>query len=285
MTQLDNLLSIAKQEVGYLEKETKSDLEDKTANAGDKNYTKYAKDLDAIKYFNGGKQGVAWCAVFVNWCFYKAFGATNAKKMLCQPQKESCGAGCGSAKGYFAKANRFSFTPSVGDQIFFYAMGSSEISHTGIVVKITDSKVYTIEGNTSAGSQVIPNGGSVCEKSYARTNSRICGYGHPDWSIVEPREVIKVIYEGFVNCKPGETVNLRKSCSTNASVLCKVKSGEKVSVLGKVNDTWEQVEYNNITGYMMREFISEYAPDNGETITIKRSDLVNIRDLLNNLLK
>ena len=42
--------------------------------------------------------------------------------------------------------------------------------------------MYTIEGNTSAGEQVIPNGGAVCKKSYRLYNSRIAGYGRPDYS-------------------------------------------------------------------------------------------------------
>jgi glucan-binding YG repeat protein len=48
--------------------------------------------------------------------------------------------------------------------------------------------VYTIEGNTSSGSEVIANGGAVCQKEYALTNSRIDGYGRPDWSLVEQPE-------------------------------------------------------------------------------------------------
>lgn len=285
MSAIDILLSIAKQEVGYLEKTTKDFLDDTTANAGSNNYTKYARDLDAIKYFNGGKQGVAWCAVFVNWCFNKAFGATTAKNMLCQPQTGSCAAGCGSAKSYFAKKGRFSFTPEVGDQIFFYASGSSEISHTGIVTKVTSDRVYTIEGNTSAGSQVIPNGGAVCEKSYPKSTSRICGYGHPDWSLVE---VINVLYEAYVCAKPGETVNMRKSCSTNASVITKIPHGTKVDVLQECDSEWNMISYNGTQGYMMKKFISTQNPTDttsSDKIEIDRKKLEEIRDLINNLLK
>ncbi|MDR2025190.1 MAG: CHAP domain-containing protein, partial [Hungatella sp.] len=49
-------------------------------------------------------------------------------------------------------------------------------------------KVYTIEGNTSSGAEVIANGGAVCLKEYALINSRIDGYGRPDWSLVEQPE-------------------------------------------------------------------------------------------------
>ena len=35
------------------------------------NWTKYAKDLDAISYFNGPKQCISWCATFVAWSIWK----------------------------------------------------------------------------------------------------------------------------------------------------------------------------------------------------------------------
>ena len=64
------LLATAIAEVGYLEKKTNKNLDSKTANAGYNNYTKYARDLDAISgFYNGKKQGYAWCDMFVDWCF------------------------------------------------------------------------------------------------------------------------------------------------------------------------------------------------------------------------
>ena len=47
------------------------------------------------------------------------------------------------------------------------------------------TKVRTFEGNTSDGSEVVANGGAVCCKEYSLDNSRIDGYGRPDWSLVE----------------------------------------------------------------------------------------------------
>ncbi|SEU28632.1 Putative cell wall binding repeat-containing protein [Lacrimispora sphenoides] len=38
---------------------------------------------------------------------------------------------------------------------------------------------------SSGASGVIENGGGVCQKSYNLTESRIMGYGRPDWSIME----------------------------------------------------------------------------------------------------
>ena len=135
------------------------------------NRTKYAEELDAIHgFYNGGKNGYAWCDVFVDWCFVKCYGVVGAKELLCQPDN-SCGAGCLYSAQYFAAKGRFRHSPEPGDQIFFtYAEG--EVSHTGIVVEVTGYSVVTVEGNTSD---------MVAKRSYALSDARIYGYGHPDW--------------------------------------------------------------------------------------------------------
>lgn len=174
------VLDIAQGELGYLEKETNAQLDSKTANAGDNNYTKYARDLAKVNFFNGRKQGAAWCAVFVAWCHYKAYGKEAALKLLCQPSKENCGAGCVYIVRYFkAKKQWHTSNPQPNDIIVFWDEEKKTYAHTGIVYKVTGSKVYTYEGNTSGASGVIANGGGVCAKSYSLNNGRIAGYGRP----------------------------------------------------------------------------------------------------------
>ncbi len=177
------VIDIALGEVGYLEKETASNLDSKTGNAGDQNYTKYARDLANVNFFNGRKQGAAWCAVFVAWCFYKAFGKAAALELLCQPTNASsnCGAGCRYARKYFKDKNQLHDTPQPGDMVFFYSKDKSQIAHTGLVYKVDGSKVYTVEGNTSGASGVIANGGGVCTKSYSLSYDRLAGFGRPNY--------------------------------------------------------------------------------------------------------
>lgn len=174
------VLQIAEAEIGYLEKETPDNLDSPTANAGDGNFTKYARDLDNVSgFFNGKKNGYSWCAVFVCWCLYKAFGAAAAKALTFQPDK-SLAAGCRYARDYYKAAGRFyTKNPQPGDQIFFGT--ESNIYHTGLVYKVTKSYVHTIEGNTSGASGVVANGGGVCKKSYYIDSSAILGYGRPKY--------------------------------------------------------------------------------------------------------
>lgn len=171
------LIAIAQAEVGYLEKKSNSQLDDKIANAGYNNYTKYARDLNNAGYYNGNKNGYAWCDVFVDWCFLQLCNgdAQKAEDMICQTG--DYGAGCGYSMRYYKAQGRFYTSPKPGDQIFFGT--SSSVAHTGIVYKVDSSKVYTIEGNTSGASGVVANGGGVFEKSYSLNYSRIVGYGRP----------------------------------------------------------------------------------------------------------
>lgn len=179
---VDEVLKIARAEVGYKEKETASQLDNPTANAGDENFTKYARDLDGVgDFYNGRKQGCSWCDIFVDWCFYKAYGLSKARKLLCQPTK-SLGAGCKYSMQYYRNKKQFYSDPQVGDQIFFSGSGGGA-SHTGLVYKVTNSYVYTVEGNTSTASGVVDNGGCVAEKKYSIKNTRILGYGRPKYDV------------------------------------------------------------------------------------------------------
>lgn len=185
LTAIERLIATAKAEEGYLEKATNAQLDSKTANAGSNNWTKYARDLDNIgNIYNGKKNGYAWCDVFVDWCFIKTFGVDLAMKLLCQPYG-GAGAGCTYSAQYYKQKGQFhKSNPQAGDQIFFTNDGGATSYHTGLVIAVGNGKVYTIEGNTSSASGVIPNGGCVRAKSYNLTATYICGYGRPDWSLV-----------------------------------------------------------------------------------------------------
>ena len=288
------VVEIASQEIGYLEKASNSQLDDKTANAGSANYTKYARDLDALNWFNGKKQGFAWCAVFLTWCFYQAYGM-KAKKMLFQPDNDNCAAGCGSARGYYNKQGHLFNDPAVGDQIFFWSSDMSKISHTGLVVGVNSSRVYTIEGNTSDGSSVIANGGAVCKKDYALNYKRIAGYGRPEWSLLSSSDdeqkgsesSMSVDYSAKVHAESGKTVNLRSGMSTNHKVLYGVPVGMCVHVTEEIGE-WARCTYDapsgqSYTGYMMRKYLTEVSYDT-DTVTVSRSELQVIYNAIGNLL-
>lgn len=184
---IKKLIKIAEDEVGYLEKKSDSKLDSKTANAGSGNWNKYARDLQS---WTGEKKiypnAQPWCDMFVDWCMVKAFGAAKAKQLL-----GGWSAYTPTSAAYYKRANRWHTIPQVGDQIFF--KNDQRICHTGIVYKIDQAKVYTIEGNTSGASGVIANGGGVCKKSYSLAYHRIDGYGRPDYMLVGKKTVVNEI--------------------------------------------------------------------------------------------
>lgn len=155
MTQQQTIIDYAVSQVGY--KETPN------------NITKYAAEIDKNwpNFYNGKKQGAAWCDIFVDYDFLHNFGEEKALYMLCQP-KHSAGAGCKFSAQYYKAAGRWHTTPVPGDQIFFYVGG--EINHTGIVTSVDGNKVYTVEGNSND---------AVKTHGYSLTNKKIAGYGRP----------------------------------------------------------------------------------------------------------
>ena len=164
----DDVIAVAKNEVGYSEKASSNNLNDKKKNAGSGNYTKYAKEV-------GHTNGLAWCATFVTWCFVKAANGDKkkAKEVLCGANSASCASNVSA----FKSANRYDKKPQPGDVVFF--MNGS--SHTGLVIDVDGNTITTIEGNTSPG-KFNRDGGCVAQKKYnIKTESRISGFGHPKY--------------------------------------------------------------------------------------------------------
>lgn len=131
---LNKVVDIARQEVGYSETPKNS------------NKTKYGK------WF--GLDGVAWCGMFVSWCYAMAGLQLPRIGFL------KGFAGCQTAVAYFRKNKETTTNPIAGDIVFFDWNLDKRYDHTGIFVrKIDDTFFETIEGNTSLTNQ--SNGGQV----------------------------------------------------------------------------------------------------------------------------
>lgn len=162
------LIAIAAAEIGYHEKASNANLDDKPANSGSANWTKYARDLAAAGYYNGSKNGYAWCDVFVDWCFYRLAGMDAAKAQAIECQTGPLGAACIFSRQYYQQQGRLFPIPEPGDQVFFQQGG--EITHTGIVETVNGGTITTIEGNS---------GDQVARRSYALSNAYIKDFGRP----------------------------------------------------------------------------------------------------------
>ena len=186
MKAVEKVINIALAEDGYVEKSTAAYrknpkiLDNKTAGAGFDNWTKYGRDMHAI-YPTVMDFPAWWCDCFVDWCFYTAFGVSNAKKLLAGDFNDYTVA---SAQLYKNKGAWYK-TPQVGDQVFFTNVKGG-ICHTGLVYAVDANRFYTVEGNTSANVRGVEfNGGCVAKKSYSRSYVRVAGFGRPNYAYLD----------------------------------------------------------------------------------------------------
>lgn len=118
--------------------------------------------LPAQRYSNGRRE--PWCANFVAWTFRQAGTPL--------PGNQRSLASVQYMEDQMKRTGQFHRgTPQPGDIIFFGNRGGSDRGggrHVGIVERVENGKVYTIEGNSS---------NAVRRRSYDLNNPRISGYG------------------------------------------------------------------------------------------------------------
>lgn len=202
---INAVINIALAEVGYLEKATNANLDDKTANAGSNNYTKYWRDIYPAY------QGQPWCACFVTWVFVIAFGKAMAQKLLKHYPYVYCPT---MADLFTLNAN-----PKVGDIVIFKHNGV--FTHTGIVIKVSGDQFWTVEGNTSGGSTIIANGGGVCKKTYFNSNLPGTKFITPDYSKIQ--EIKNEGNDTPSMLKMGSNGSAVKALQKNLNTLIKAK--------------------------------------------------------------
>lgn len=225
---VSKVLAVAAAEVGYLEKASNSDLDDKTANSGSGNYTKYARDFDEKypNWYGGKKNGYAWCTILFDWCFLTAYGYDDALRILYRPEKNS-GAICSYALSYYKSKGKFyTDNPKVGDQIF---LGTSldNVTHTGLIEKIDSSYIYTIEGNTSD---------KVGRRTYSISDKSIVGFGRPAYDDAVSSSS-SVASTATSNNEESDTVDGDVYVVKSGDTLSKIASkyGVSISDLIKIN--------------------------------------------------
>lgn len=237
----EQLIAIATAEIGYKEKRSNANLDDKTANAGANNFTKYARDLASFGYYNGSKQGFAWCDVFVDWCFLKMCGGNPTIAQNLQCQTGPFGAGCAYSAQYYKQQNRWSSTPVLGAQIFFYASGT--INHTGIVSAVNGDTVTTIEGNTSE---------QVVTRTYNINNKSIAGYGLPKYT--EKKKEEQNIFTPYKVKITAKKLNIRQKPDMNSAVINIATQGQIKEIVAEENsfgklgneDGWIMLAYTKL---------------------------------------
>lgn len=108
-----------------------------------------------------------WCAMFISYIMNRVGISTDIV-----PKFASCTVGT----NWFKDKRQFKdnkYIPQIGDIVFIiWDIGNNTPDHVGIVEKVENNTVYTIEGN---------RGDRVCEKSYGIGSAYIFGYGVPEY--------------------------------------------------------------------------------------------------------
>ena len=224
------IINWAENERNYTEKDSLTDLDDKTKNAGDDNYTKYSQEVDALGVFSTQVQGQPWCATWITDGFINTYGVDKGLDMLCQPNKNSNAACCGDAAEYYQKAGRWYTSPQVGDQVFFKTT-KYQYAHTGIVTEVTDTEVTTIEGNTSSEKGVVSNGGAVTKKHYPVGYSGFKGFGRPKYEAKQEEPD----FEPYVVRLTAIALNVRTGPGTQYPVAMVIRGGGAFTIVAEEN--------------------------------------------------
>ena len=224
------IINWAENERNYTEKDSLTDLDDKTKNAGDDNYTKYSQEVDALGVFSAQVQGQPWCATWVTDGFINTYGVDKGLDMLCQPNKNSNAACCGDAAEYYQKADRWYTSPQIGDQVFFKTT-KYQYAHTGIVTEVTDTEVTTIEGNTSPEKGVVSNGGAVTKKHYPVGYSGFKGFGRPKYEAKQEEPD----FEPYVVRLTAIALNVRTGPGTQYPVAMVIRGGGAFTIVAEEN--------------------------------------------------
>ena len=146
--EMNKIVEVAEKEIGQVEVPKNS------------NKTKYGK------WF--GFDGVAWCGMFVSWCY------AQAGQQLPKIGFNKGFAGCQTAVAYFKKNNQLTTKPIAGDIVFFDWNKDGRYDHTGIFVKwLNENEFETIEGNTAIGND--SNGGQVMRR---KRNKNVAIFAH-----------------------------------------------------------------------------------------------------------
>lgn len=191
MGTLKGLIDRGISEEGYIEKASNSQLDSKTANRGDNNYTKYSRDVNAAGLM--GCQAQPWCCTFQFWLEMQEFGVNKALEHWNMTKQTYVGYNCFATYNAFKKAGKIGMVPKLGAVVIF------NFSHAGRVVNIfsKNGQKYwdCLEGNTSSNLSD-RNGGQVKIKTRPWNDSSVKGFCYIDYDTEYP--------EGFMLAEDGK---------------------------------------------------------------------------------
>lgn len=235
--QREDVVALARSQVGYHEKASNANLDDYTANSGSGNFTKYARDL-------GVGNGQPWCAYFVWWVLQSsgvdsnAYPRTGWVPTIAQWFK--------NAGLYYPSGG--SYVPNPGDIVIF---GSGN-SHVGMVEYVDRGYVHCIEGNA---------GDCVKQTSYnLYTSSYMRGFGAVNY---RPSDTTKpTITDVKVTEQTANTYTVQCTATDDVSVA-KVQFPTWTEKNGQDDIRWDTVTQSDNGVYTYTVNIADHGNEEG----------------------
>ena len=263
----NKIIEIASNEVGYKE--------------GAGNSNKYSNELYG--------KAQEWCADFVRWCLIKV----GAGELFPVSSYVPTIAEWFSEKGKYMNSQAFggNYIPQKGDIVVFDYNHNRTSDHIGLVERVENGRLYTIEGNKD-------NMVKRCE--YNLSSNEIRAYLTPEYKVINTAikpvsEIAQEVINGAwgngeerkarleeagynyeeVQAKVNEMLrpkeiyktvtaqsglNIRATASTSGIRIGGVACNEKVQVLEENIYTangfkWDKIKYNNIIGYVANTYL------------------------------
>ena len=247
-----DLLSIAESQLGYRESERNFILNRDGVRHG---YTRYGH------WFGAEYQD--WCAIFI--CFCLDYAGIPEEAFPRSDKSSDWRRQLRRLEAYEEAGN--GYEPRPGDLIFFRTEEDEERpEHIGIVEKVIDGTVHTIEGNS---------GERVRRCEYALDDAMIVGYGSMGALMAQagvedpmPPDIAEteIPENGLVGVTLGSYVNVRSEPSRRSDLAAQIpEEGAEVRVLGYEDTSdgrWLYIGYNGSYGFVLEDLIELVVPEN-----------------------
>ena len=247
----EDLLAFADTQVGYRANEKNFIYNEEGVRSL---YTRYG-DWYGLEYSE-------WCAMFVSFCLHYVEAEDEAVfyNHSCSNWKDELE----YVGAYVKVTNEYDvaddYEPQAGDLVFFNWEDEDEPQHVGIVEKVGEDGIETIEGNS---------GNAVVRKSHRFEDGQIVGY--VNLGVLQERaemlerakteEPVGALWNvaGITARTNTDRVNLRSAANTDCEVVAMLKAaGTKVEVLGAADvdgTVWYEVEYEGKNGYIRYDLV------------------------------
>ena len=273
----ENIVEIAKSQLGYHESDRNFVIDDDGRLQG---YTRYGHWY--------GSRYEDWCAMFA--AFVLNYADITEYTV---PRSGNCENWKNRLSGLGAYEKRDDYVPQAGDLIFFDWKDSKTnkrdgaADHIGIVERVSDTTVYTIEGNS---------GRAVSRQEYALDSKDILGYGN--LAVLMERAGLETVEATETEIEPvnawtaGDRVNLRSRASVGGNIVTVLETeGTQIVLLAKIEredgEIWYKAACGEATGYVRSDLVQlarpEQSADEPEQSAqtaqgATNTDNVNVRD-------